>query len=68
MPSVSWFKNHRELAFDLFDTRLFVDEDNSLIIHNVSFKDEAVYSCRASNVRTGKATVRESNIVIHGNY
>jgi hypothetical protein len=40
--------------------------NKSLIILNVTDKDQGVYSCRASN-SNGKAVVKECNVSINGN-
>ena len=41
--------------------------NNSLTIVNVTEKDGAVYSCRATNA-FGKVAVRESTVTVLGNY
>ena len=43
-----------------------LDANKSLIILNVTDKDQGVYSCRASN-SNGKAVVKECNVSINGN-
>lgn len=69
LPTVTWFKNHREISFDPYDvsSRVQLGQNNTLIINNISERDEAIYSCRASS-RNGKAVVKESNVVIYGNF
>jgi hypothetical protein len=64
---VTWFKNHREISFDPFDSRVSLAANFSLIIADVLEKDEAIYSCRASS-RNGKAVVKESNVIVYGNF
>ena len=59
LPVVTWFKNRHELTFS--EGKIVMNENNSLIIFNLTDKDEAIYSCRASNSK-GKAVVRESTV------
>lgn len=66
-PIVSWSKNHRELKLDLLDTRVLVDENNSLIIQNVTSDDEALYSCRATNPHTGRSVAKDSQLLVRSN-
>ena len=61
VPNVVWFKNRHELALDKSDSRVVINDNNSLTIFNLTDKDEAVYSCRASNSK-GKAVVKESTV------
>lgn len=63
LPKVSWFKNRHELVTS--DTRLTVATNNSLVIVNVTEKDGAVYSCRATNA-FGKVAVREATVTVLG--
>ena len=65
MPTVTWFKNRHEFTFDKTNSRVIMNENNSLVIFNLTDKDEAIYSCRASNNK-GKAAVKESTVF--GNY
>lgn len=65
IPVVSWFKNHHQITFDSNEKRVIISENNSLIILNVTEKDEAIYSCRASSP-TGKAVVKECNVYVKG--
>ena len=68
LPKVSWFKNRHELVTSVSnDSRVTVAANNSLIIVNVTEKDGAVYSCRATNA-LGKVAVRESTVTVLGNY
>ncbi len=64
-PLVSWFKNNDHLKFDLFETRVFVNENNSLVIQNISQLDSGMYSCRAS-YKNGKDVRKESQVIVHG--
>lgn len=61
VPTVNWFKNRHELTLEGNDEKMLMNENNSLIIFNLTDKDEAIYSCRASNSK-GKAVVRESTV------
>ena len=65
-PAISWFKNHHEISFKAFDRKVLLGQNNSLIIFNLTDKDEAIYSCRASNSK-GSA-VKETSIKVNGNY
>ena len=66
VPTVSWFKNHREISFnESHDSRIMLAANKSLLIFNITDKDQGVYSCRASN-KNGKAVVKECNVNING--
>ena len=64
-PTISWFKDHHEISFQAFDRKVFLGQNNSLIIFNLTDKDEAIYSCRAINSK-GSA-VKETRIKVNGN-
>ncbi|CAF0945237.1 unnamed protein product, partial [Brachionus calyciflorus] len=62
IPTITWFKRTEEISFD--SERIFLSKDNSLIIRNISERDEAVYSCRASNSK-GQAVLKESSVTVN---
>jgi hypothetical protein len=45
---------------------MILDENNSLIIQNLTLNDEAVFSCRAYTEKTGKAVVKEGKLIVQG--
>lgn len=61
-PIVTWFKNQQEISYD---SRVILARNNSLIIANVTERDEGLYSCRASNI-DGKAVVKDSTVIVIG--
>ncbi len=65
-PSVIWFKNRHEIIFSSEEKRIIKALNNSLIIYNVSDKDEATYSCKATNSFNSQHVMKDGKLIVHG--
>ena len=62
-PTVTWFKDGRDITKnDRFEFDYSVDGIITMVIHNVTFTDQGVYSCRAENSEGWAATAALLNI------
>lgn len=65
MPSVIWYKNHHEIQFSETNKRVIKADNNSLIIYNLTDKDEAIYACKAFSNST-KYDIKEGKLIVNG--
>ena len=67
-PTVTWFKNRHEIFFSDDETRIIKASNNSLIIFKVTDKDDATYSCKATNVvnYVTQSIVKDGKLIVHG--
>ncbi|KAK3082965.1 hypothetical protein FSP39_010158 [Pinctada imbricata] len=62
-PTVQWFKDGRDITHDdRFEFDYSIDGVITMVIHNVTFKDQGVYSCRAENSEGWAATAAILNV------
>lgn len=64
---VIWFKNNYQIEFSAYNGRVIKAFNNSLIIYNVTDKDDATYTCKLITDDNLENISKETKLVINGN-
>lgn len=64
-PRITWYKNEKQITPHANDTRVLLNENNSVLTIHLSESDEAIYKCVAEN-RVGLVS-RETKLKVSSN-